>query len=81
VGDQEGLAKAFRPGEWNDYVIRAEGARIGIWINGFQTVDYTEADADIEARGLICLQVHSGPPAEIHYRALGIETLGETPLE
>ena len=81
VGDQEGLAGAFRPGEWNDYVIKARGPRIGIWINGFQTVDYTEADEGIEALGLICLQVHSGPPAEIHYRQLEIETLDATPPE
>jgi hypothetical protein len=79
VGDQEGLAKVFRPGDWNDYVIRAQGSRIGIWINGFRTVDYTEADEGIETRGLICLQVHAGPPAEIHYRNLEIETLGEAP--
>jgi hypothetical protein len=81
VGNQEGLAEVFRPGEWNDYVIQARGPRIGIWINGFQTVDYTEADADIEARGLICLQVHAGPPAEIHYRGLEIEALEEATPE
>jgi len=81
VGDQEGLAKAFRPGEWNDYVIRAEGPHVGIWINGFQTVDYTEADTEIETRGLICLQVHAGPPAEIHYRNLEIEALGAATSE
>jgi len=37
------LAKAQKPlGEWNDYRIRAEGNRIQIWLNGVQTVDYTE---------------------------------------
>jgi hypothetical protein len=76
VGEQEGLAKVFRPLEWNDYAIRAEGTHVGIWINGFQTVDYTETDADIELTGVICLQVHSGPPAEIGYRNIEIQTLG-----
>ena len=75
VADQDDLAKVFRPGDWNDYVIRAEGERIGIWINGYQTTDYTEADADIELEGLICLQVHAGAPAEIRYRNLEIEPL------
>lgn len=75
VPDQDELAKVFRPGEWNDYVIRAEGPRIQIWINGYQTVDYTETDPDIELEGIIGLQVHHGPPAEIRYRSLEIEPL------
>ena len=73
VADQDELAQVFRPGDWNDYVIRAEGTGIGIWINGYQTVDYTETDADIELEGIICLQVHAGAQAEIHYRNLEIE--------
>jgi hypothetical protein len=75
VPDQEGLAEVFRPGDWNDYVIRAEGPRIQIWINGYQTVDYTETDPEIELTGIIGLQVHRGPPAEIGYRNLEIELL------
>ena len=75
VPDQDELAKVFRPGDWNDYVIRAEGPRIQIWINGYQTVDYTETDPDIELTGIIGLQVHRGPPAEIRYRNLEIEPL------
>jgi len=73
VADQDELARVFRPGDWNDYVIRAEGGAIGIWINGYQTVDYTETDASVGLDGLICLQVHAGAPAEIRYRRLEIE--------
>jgi hypothetical protein len=79
VADQDELAKVFRPGDWNDYVIRAEGKRIGIWINGYQTVDYTETDPDIELKGIIGLQVHAGAPAEIRYRTIEIRLLGEAP--
>ncbi len=75
VPDQEELAKVFRPGEWNDYVIRAEGPRIQTWINGYQTVDYTETDPDIELTGIIGLQVHRGAAAEIRYRNFEIEPL------
>lgn len=77
VPDQEGLAEVFRPGEWNDYLIRAEGPRIQIWINGYQTVDYTETDPDIAATGIIGLQLHRGPSAELHYRNLEIKPLEE----
>ena len=77
VPDQEALAKVFRPGEWNDYVIRAEGTHIGIWINGYQTVDYNETDPTIELKGIIGLQVHAGPPAETRYRNIEIRPLGD----
>ena len=79
VPDQEELAKVFRPGDWNDFVIRAEGTRIQIWINGYQTVDYTETDPEIAPSGIIGLQIHRGPPAEIRYRNLEIRPLGEAP--
>src|SRR5688572_26432211 len=36
--------KALKPGEWNEYRIRAEGPRIQIWLNGTLTVDYTETE-------------------------------------
>ena len=62
-------------GDWNDYEIRAEEARIRLSINGRQTVDYTEPDAAIPQSGLIGLQIHGGGKAEVHYRDITIEEL------
>jgi len=73
--DQTDIVEAYKPGEWNDYVIRCEGPRIRIWINNFQTVDYTENDSAIETDGVIALQIHSGPPAEAWYRNIRIKTM------
>jgi hypothetical protein len=67
------LAKHLKRDDWNDYEIRAEGKRIRLAINRFQTVDYTETDAAIEQRGCICLQIHSGPPSEAWYKDIRIE--------
>ena len=39
-----------------------------LWINGRQTVDYTEPDDAIEQRGLIGLQIHGGGPSEAWYK-------------
>jgi hypothetical protein len=69
------LNKVLKREDWNDYVIRAEGKRVRLSINGFQTVDYTETDAAIEQRGRICLQIHGGPPSEAWYKDISIETL------
>jgi len=67
--------KNIRRGEWNDYRIRCEGKRIQLWINGEQTVDYTEPDDGIEQCGLIGLQIHGGPPTEAWYKDIVIRPL------
>jgi hypothetical protein len=61
--------------QWNDYRILCQGRRIQLWINGQQTVDYTEDDPAIEQVGLIALQIHGGPPSEASYRAIRIREL------
>ncbi|MDA7512054.1 DUF1080 domain-containing protein [Verrucomicrobia bacterium] len=73
--DREALAKVLKPGEWNDYVIRCEGKRIQLWINGYQTVDYTETDRSIEQDGILALQIHGGPAGEAWYRNIKIKKL------
>ena len=49
-------------------MIRAEGARIRLWLNGVQTVDYTEKDPSIDTTGVIAVQIHAGPPSEAWYK-------------
>lgn len=70
--DQEKMNEVVKPSEWNDYVIRAEGPRIQLWINRVQTVDYVENDPSIESRGVICPQIHAGPPSEAWYKDITI---------
>ena len=69
------LNKVLKRDDWNDYVIRAEGKRVRLSINGFQTADYTETDDGVEQRGHVCLQIHGGPPSEAWYKDISIETL------
>jgi 3-keto-disaccharide hydrolase len=71
----EAMAKVLNEGGWNDYVIRCQGKRVQLWLNGFQTVDYTETDKDIAAAGIIGLQIHGGPPSEAWYRQLVLRPL------
>ncbi|MGD9644655.1 MAG: DUF1080 domain-containing protein [Pirellulales bacterium] len=73
--DKAELAKILKPDDWNDYRIRCQGRRIQLWINGLQTVDYTESDEQLEQRGLIGLQIHGGPPSEAWYKELVLEEL------
>jgi Domain of Unknown Function (DUF1080) len=81
----EVLAKAQKPaGEWNDYRIRAEGRRIQIWLNGIQTVDYTETEGIIlqdgksmviQPTGIIAVQIHGNATSIVRYKDLVIEEL------
>ena len=75
IPDQVELAKVYRHGDWNDFTIRCEGRRIRIWVNDYLTVDYTEPDPDIPQRGIIGLQIHSGPPSEAWYKDIYIQEL------
>jgi hypothetical protein len=73
--DPQGLRKALKVGDWNEYVIRCVGPRIQLWLNGVQTVAYTEADKSIEQTGLIGVQIHAGPPAEAWYKDITIRAI------
>jgi hypothetical protein len=71
----EEVNKHLKRNEWNDYKIRCEGNRIQLWINGYQTVDYTETDPAIPNWGIIGLQIHGGGVSEASYKDITIEEL------
>jgi hypothetical protein len=73
--DQAKMNAVIKEGAWNDYVIRAEGPRVQLSINGVQTVDYVETDPTVAASGVICVQIHSGPPSEAWYRDITVAEL------
>lgn len=75
TADKEVIAKALKKDDWNDYVIRCEGRRIQLWLNGVKTVDYTESEQDIVQSGLIAVQIHGGAKALACYRDIVIEEL------
>jgi hypothetical protein len=73
--DQAKMKEIVKAGDWNDYLVRAEGDHIRLSINGVQTVDYKEMDPAIERSGLICVQIHGGPPSEAWYKDIAITDL------
>jgi mono/diheme cytochrome c family protein/glucose/arabinose dehydrogenase len=75
TAEKELIERIEKPGEWNHYTIRAEADRIRLYINGTQTIDYTEADSEIPLDGRIGLQIHGDCKAVISYRNIAIETL------
>ena len=73
ASDLAKVDEVLKRDDWNEYVIRAEGRRIRLAINGLETVDYTEPDESIPQSGKVCVQIHSGPPSEAWYRNISIE--------
>ena len=73
--DAKELDKVLKRGDWNDYRILCEGRRIQLWVNGLQTVDYTEEDQGIPLVGKIAVQIHGGAPGEAWYRNIRIKPL------
>jgi poly(3-hydroxybutyrate) depolymerase len=60
---------------WNTYVLRAQGNRIQLLVNGVQSFDYREPDPDIARDGKIALQLHSGHPLEMRFESILIQPL------
>src|SRR5690348_1987779 len=58
AGEDNKLGDKLKKEDWNDYVIRAEGKHIQLWVNGVQTVDYTEKEENIDSKGIIAVQIH-----------------------
>jgi hypothetical protein len=75
AADPDIVKQTLKRHDWNDYTVRCQGPRIQIWLNGQQTVDYTERDDKIELDGLIGLQIHGGGPSEAWYKDLRIKKL------
>lgn len=75
VADAAFMEKLIRKDDWNQYEIRALGPAIRLTINGRRTVEYVETDESVPRTGRIALQIHSGPPLEVRFRNLLLETL------
>ena len=59
-------------GDWNDFVITAEGDHVTISINGTKVIDRT--DDKFDKSGIIALQVHVGPVTEVRFKDIEIKT-------
>ena len=60
---------------WNTCTVRCEGPRIRIAVNGVETVDYVEPDAQVSRRGVIALQIHGDMVGTIRYRNISVTEL------
>ncbi|MBX6313687.1 MAG: DUF1080 domain-containing protein [Isosphaeraceae bacterium] len=71
---ERALAKVNKA-DWNEYVIRVMGDNIRIFVNGVQSLNYTEQDPAIARDGKIALQIHAGGPMEVQFKDIYIQPL------
>ena len=73
--DPETVKKAVKPGQWNEYEIRADGNRVVLKINGIQTVDYTEKDPKVVPHGKVAVQIHGDGKTRVPFKDISLEEL------
>jgi hypothetical protein len=67
------IESILRPNDWNSYEIVAVADYILLILNGAVTAELNDPEG--ASRGLIGLQLHSGPPQEVAFRDLCIKEL------
>jgi hypothetical protein len=75
VANQEEIKKAARTNDWNEMVLKCKDNHIQVWVNGYQSADYTEEDESIAKTGIIGFQIHSGAPTEVWLRNITLTEL------
>lgn len=68
IADSAKVERLLRRNEWNNYEVHTQGRRIQIFLNGEQTIDYTEEDENIPQAGHIAFQIHGGGKAKVAYK-------------
>ncbi|GAB3177892.1 3-keto-disaccharide hydrolase [Telluribacter humicola] len=74
-GDLSTLRHLLREDGWNSYIIRCQGNRHELYINGVKTCEYIEKDPNIPNKGVIAVQIHSGGAAQVEFRDITLTEL------
>lgn len=76
LGDNAAIGATYKKGDWNDYVIIAQGNHIRHYLNGVQTVDVIDNDPKgSAASGVLALQIHAGPPMVVQFKNVRLKQL------
>jgi type 1 glutamine amidotransferase len=75
VGDPQKLLAAYKPGEWNDYEVRAKGGQVTLKINGQVMCELDDRDPKRLQRGWLAVQVHVGPPMVVQFKDVALKRL------
>lgn len=74
-GNLEELEALLDEDGWNSYIIRCQGNKHELYINGIKTCEYIEEDSSIPDEGYFGIQLHSGGNAQIEVKNVTIKPL------
>lgn len=76
--DEAKFATLASDGDWHDYVIRAVGPTIELWIDGHATAVLEDHDpAAASSDGILALQMHANQPMHVEFRNVRIRPVTE----
>jgi hypothetical protein len=73
-GSKTPAPQVGKENDWSTMEILALGGRVRVAVNGTLCIDFTDPEPQRLVRGPIGLQLHSGGPAEIHFRDFKLST-------
>lgn len=68
------LETVIKPNDWNDMLIKVEGHRYVVILNGMQMIDFTYPSPGA-TEGVIALQLHSGGEGRMRFKDLWVRDL------
>ncbi|SOE24139.1 protein of unknown function [Spirosomataceae bacterium TFI 002] len=74
-GDLTTLRHILNEEGWNSYIVRCQGNKHELYINGVKVSEYREQDASIPSKGVIGIQVHSGGNAKVEFKHITLTQL------
>jgi hypothetical protein len=80
VADQKALIEAgyYTDRAWNEYTIVARGNHLVHYLNGYQTIELIDNDAQQRTlEGHLALQIHAGPPMVVEFKDIRVKYFDE----
>jgi type 1 glutamine amidotransferase len=76
LGDAAEILSHIKLDDWNEYSITALGDHFVLKINGHETVDVTDRQADhFDRKGRLAFQLHVGPPMKVEFKDIQLKRL------
>ena len=75
LGDKGELQKKIKAEQWNDYVVIAKGGVLQHVINGVPMSTVEDVSNKAQAKGILALQLHAGPPMKVQFKNIRIKSL------
>jgi len=75
IADMKKVLPIIKENDWNEYVIRANGPIIQLFINGTETVNYLEKVPSVPYKGRFAIQLHKGGICKIEMKDITLTKL------